>query len=338
MNANVPKAGLLITGIIGAIFGALVWKIRQNSENDKDDDSRCETISIDEKPAEIEIEPESEYDEEDEESDYYDDEEDEDEEIRSAIGSIFNLLEQMLQFRKIPEVVQLLQDILFRTSDQAQLIHIAKQNRASLILKCITHQSENVRMFAVRIIQNISSCKTGQDSAKVLVPKLVDIANAFLINSTESDAMLKSLTDCIANFSANYKPDTQASYMSFFQTASSCDLSDGDDFFGSSLMKIVVNLSDQKLGQELLLKPELEDTMVRVERMIEEKQGGRRVQARCLIAVKNMVSETDWKLRSQDSLDVILEYSNSRQADKELVERSSQILFNLEDKSEPQES
>ena len=66
-------------------------------------------------------------------------------------------------------------------------------------------------------------------------------------------------------------------------------------------MKIVVNLSDQKLGQELLLKPELEDTMVRVERMIEEKQGGIRVQARCLIAVKNMVSETDWKLRSQDS-------------------------------------
>ena len=50
-------------------------------------------------------------------------------------------------------------------------------------------------------------------------------------------------------------------------------------------MKIVVNLSDQKLGQELLLKPELEDTMVRVERMIEEKQGGTRVQARCLIAV-----------------------------------------------------
>ena len=113
--------------------------------------------------------------------------------------------------------------------------------------------------------------------------------------------MLKSLTDCIANFSANYKPDTQASYMSFFQTASSCDLSDSDDFFGSSLMKIVVNLSDQKLGQELLLKPELEDTMVRVERMIEEKQGGTCVQARCLIAVKNMVSETDWNLRSQDS-------------------------------------
>jgi hypothetical protein len=113
--------------------------------------------------------------------------------------------------------------------------------------------------------------------------------------------MLKSLTDCIANFSANYKPDTQASYMSFFQTASSCDLSDGDDFFGSSLMKIVVNLSDQKLGQDLLLKPELEDTMVRVERMIEQKQGGTRAQARCLIAVKNMISETDWQLRSQES-------------------------------------
>ena len=188
--------------------------------------------------------------------------------------------------------------------------------------------------------------------AKVLVPKLVDIANAFLINSTESDVMLKSLTDCIANFSANYKPDTQASYMSFFQTASSCDLSDDDDFFGSSLMKIVVNLSDQKLGQDLLLKPELEDTMVRVERMIEEKQGGTRVQARCLIAVKNMISETDWQLRRQESceflnfsrvlikklVDIILEYSNSRQADKELVERSSQILFNLEDKSEPQEN
>ena len=44
MNANVPKAGLLITGIIGAIFGALVWKIRQNSENDKDDDSRFGTF------------------------------------------------------------------------------------------------------------------------------------------------------------------------------------------------------------------------------------------------------------------------------------------------------
>ena len=40
MNANAPKAGLLITGIIGAIFGAFVWKIRRNSKNDKDDDSR----------------------------------------------------------------------------------------------------------------------------------------------------------------------------------------------------------------------------------------------------------------------------------------------------------
>ena len=81
-----------------------------------------ETISIDETPVKTEVESESEYDEEDEESDYYDDEEDKDEEIRSAIGSIFNLLEQMLQFRKVPEVVTLLQDILFRTNDSAQLV------------------------------------------------------------------------------------------------------------------------------------------------------------------------------------------------------------------------
>ena len=113
--------------------------------------------------------------------------------------------------------------------------------------------------------------------------------------------MLKSLTDCIANFSANYKPDTEASYTSFFKTVSSSDLSDEDEYFGSSLMKIVVNLSDQKLGQNLLMKPELEDTMVRVERMIEERQGGTRVQARCLIAVNNVISETDWQLRSKES-------------------------------------
>ena len=136
MHSNLPKASLLITGIIGAIVGVVAWKFRQNSEKENDDDSRFgkmfsinknftyfqETISIDETPVEIEKEPESEYDEEDEESDYYDEEEDKDEEIRSAIGSIFNLLEQMLQFRKIPEVVTLLKDILFRTNNSAQLV------------------------------------------------------------------------------------------------------------------------------------------------------------------------------------------------------------------------
>jgi len=144
MQSNLTKAGILITGIIGAIVGVVAWKFRQNSENE--DDSRVEIISIDETPIDLEIETEAEEDEE-EESDYYDDEEDKDEEIRSAISSIFNLLEQMLQFRKISEVVQLLQDILFRTNDSAQLLHIAKQSRASLILKCISHEkkSEDVR-------------------------------------------------------------------------------------------------------------------------------------------------------------------------------------------------
>ena len=81
-----------------------------------------ETISIDETPVKIEIEPESEYDEEDEESDYYDEEEEKDEKIRSAIGSIFYLLEENLRFRRIPEVVTVLQDILYRTNDSAQLV------------------------------------------------------------------------------------------------------------------------------------------------------------------------------------------------------------------------
>ena len=76
-----------------------------------------EIISIEESP----VEPEKESEYEEDESDNYDDE-DKDEEIRAAINSIFNLLQQMLQFSKLPEVLQLLQDILFRTSDSDQLV------------------------------------------------------------------------------------------------------------------------------------------------------------------------------------------------------------------------
>ena len=66
-------------------------------------------------------------------------------------------------------------------------------------------------------------------------------------------------------------------------------------------MKVVVNLSEQNLGQKFLIKPELDDTMKRVERMLEEKQGGTDSQIRCLIAINNMLSETDWELKSQES-------------------------------------
>ena len=66
-------------------------------------------------------------------------------------------------------------------------------------------------------------------------------------------------------------------------------------------MKVVVNLSEQDLGQKLLIKPELDDTMKRVERMLEEKEGGKDGQIRCLIAINNMLSESDFELKSQES-------------------------------------
>jgi len=62
-----------------------------------------------------------------------------------------------------------------------------------------------------------------------------------------------------------------------------------------------VSLSEQKLGQQLLLKSEMENTMEWVERLLEEKQGGKDVQLRCLYAINNMVNETNWTLRRQRS-------------------------------------
>jgi hypothetical protein len=133
------------------------------------------------------------------------------------------------------------------------------------------------------------------------VPLLIQVANSQLIQSKKSNEVLKTLTDCIANFSSNYKPESESSYLSLFGTASSCSLADSDEFFSYSLSKVVVNLSEQKAGQQLLLKSEMEDTMGWVERLLEEKQGGKDVQLRCLYTINNMVNETDWTLRRQRS-------------------------------------
>lgn len=127
------------------------------------------------------------------------------------------------------------------------------------------------------------------------------MANSQLIQSKKSNEILDSVTDCIANFSSKYTPEDESSYLSLFGTASSTNLVDSDEYFGSSLMKVVVSLSEQNLGQELLLKSEMEDTMEWIERLLEEKQGGKEVQLRCLFAVENMINETEWTLRRQRS-------------------------------------
>ena len=104
-------------------------------------------------------------------------------------------------------------------------------------------------------------------------------------------------------------------------------------------MKVVVSLSEQNLGQELLQKSET--TLEWTERLLEEKQGGKEVQIRCLYAVNNMINETDWTLRRKKSSklrihnhysislseDVIDEYAkNNNEAERELSTKSSQIL------------
>ena len=127
------------------------------------------------------------------------------------------------------------------------------------------------------------------------------MANSQLIQSKKSNEILDSVTDCIANFSSKYTPEDESAYLSLFGTASSTNLVNSDEYFGSSLMKVVVSLSEQNLGQELLLKSEMEDTMEWVERLLEEKQGGKEVQLRCLFAVENMINETEWTLRRQRS-------------------------------------
>ncbi|CAG5104725.1 Oidioi.mRNA.OKI2018_I69.chr1.g1485.t1.cds [Oikopleura dioica] len=88
------------------------------------------------------------------------------------------------------------------------------------------------------------------------VPFLIQAANSQLIQSSKSSGTLEIVTDCIANFSRNYCPDQESAYLSLFDTASRSSLTDGDEFFGASLMKVVVSLSEQNLGQELLQKSE----------------------------------------------------------------------------------
>ncbi|CAG5111189.1 Oidioi.mRNA.OKI2018_I69.chr2.g5520.t1.cds [Oikopleura dioica] len=88
-------------------------------------------------------------------------------------------------------------------------------------------------------------------------------------------------------------------------------------------MKVVVSLSEQNLGQELLQKSET--TLEWTERLLEEKQGGKEVQIRCLYAVNNMINETDWTLRRKKSNDVIYEYAQNNN-EAELSTKSSQIL------------
>ncbi|CAG5082219.1 Oidioi.mRNA.OKI2018_I69.PAR.g10066.t1.cds [Oikopleura dioica] len=137
----------------------------------------------------------------------------------------------------------------------------------------------------------------------VQVPVLIQAANSQLIQSSKSSGTLEIVTDCIANFSRNYYPEQESAYLSLFDTASRSSLTDGDEFFGASLMKVVVSLSEQNLGQELLQKSET--TLEWTERLLEEKQGGKEVQIRCLFAVNNMINETDWTLRREKSKDVI---------------------------------
>ena len=175
------------------------------------------------------------------------------------------------------------------------------------------------------------------------VPVLIQVANSQLIQSKKSNEVLETLTDCIANFSSNYKPESESSYLSLFGTASSCSLADSDEFFGFSLSKVVVNLSEQKAGQQLLLKSEMEKTMGWVERLLEEKQGGKDVQLRCLYTINNMVNETDWTLRRKRSSKIdrdfgwvklilertIIEYAQDENCDREIAERSSDLLLNL---------
>ena len=144
------------------------------------------------------------------------------------------------------------------------------------------------------------------------------------------------MTDCIANFSRNYCPEQESAYLSLFDTASRSSLTDGDEFFGASLMKVVVSLSEQNLGQELLQKSET--TLEWTERLLEEKQGGKEVQIRCLYAVNNMINETlrrkkSSKLKVHNHLsatlleDVIYEYAqNNNEAERDLSTKSSQIL------------
>ena len=168
---------------------------------------------------------------------------------------------------------------------------------------------------------------------------MIQAANSQLIQSSKSGGTLEIVTDCIANFSRNYCPEQESAYLSLFDTASRSSLTDGDEFFGASLLKVVVSLSEQNLGQELLQKSET--TLEWTERLLEEKQGGKEVQIRCLYAVNNMINETDWTLRRKKSNkrkarnhvlanlseEVIYEYAqNNNEAERELSTKSSQIL------------
>ncbi|CBY35317.1 unnamed protein product [Oikopleura dioica] len=256
--------------------------------------------------------------------------EDEDAE-KSPINALFHVLEQVLISDKVQEVITVLEEILFRTSNEEELIKIADHNKSPLISQCITHESDRVILEATKIIEKISLNKSGQESGNMYVPVLIQVANSRLIQSKKSNEVLKSLTNCIANFSSNYTPESESSYVSLFGTASSCSLTDSDDFFGYSLTKVVVSLSEQKLGQQLLLKSEMENTMEWVERLLEEKQGGKDVQLRCLYAINNMVNETNWTLRRQRSKRTIIEYAHDENCDREIAERSSDLLLNLND-------
>ncbi|CAG5111191.1 Oidioi.mRNA.OKI2018_I69.chr2.g5522.t1.cds [Oikopleura dioica] len=325
--ATLSKLNLFVSGFVGAIAFVMAWNWHWLW-----DKYSVEVVSVEEEPVKLQDE------EEEKEESEYSDEQDEEDEIRSSINNVFNMIQQYLKFNKIDTVTQLLRHVLHLTGIKEQLTEIVKPRRVEIILNCITHVNQLVSSLAIAILKNIASCKAGQESASFIVPKVVDIANDILVNSLESNEKLKRLTECLANFSANYSPHTEASYTSFFNAVSKSNLLDDHEFFGESLMKVVVNLSERDLGQKVLIKPELDDTMKRVERMLKWKQGGKDSQIRCLIAINNMLSETDFQLKSQESLDVILEYSNSLHVDEEVVKRSSDILFKLEDQKQPHES
>ncbi|CAG5111190.1 Oidioi.mRNA.OKI2018_I69.chr2.g5521.t1.cds [Oikopleura dioica] len=244
---------------------------------------------------------------------------------KSSLDGLFNLLEQVLIAEKFQEIISCLEEILFRARIEEQLLEIADHNKIGLVLQCITHASERVILVACQIIEKISLSEKGKNSGIEFVPVLIQAANSQLIQSSKSSGTLEIVTDCIANFSRNYCPEQESAYLSLFDTASRSSLTDGDEFFGASLMKVVVSLSEQNLGQELLQKSET--TLGWTERLLEEKQGGKEVQIRCLYAVNNMINETDWNLRRKKSKDVIYEYAqNNNEAERELSTKSSQIL------------
>ena len=60
-------------------------------------------------------------------------------------------------------------------------------------------------------------------------------------------------------------------------------------------------MTQYDIAQDSSETTEMENTMEWVERLLEEKQGGKDVQLRCLYTINNMVNETDWTLRRQRS-------------------------------------